>query len=161
MAKKRGIKTGGRDWVPGQSGNPNGQPKVPLKLREFQSMAKKEIVEEFQYLWSMTESDLLEIIRIKPGNYEDQPGGAKPDLEKNIEIENGVPAVRKFIARAIMKAVRTGDMTHIDQILNRVIGKVKEEIDLNSNMSFHRRLMKAMNELDEGDKKDESDNEDL
>ena len=32
---RKGVKTGGRDWQPGQSGNPKGGKKLPKDLREF------------------------------------------------------------------------------------------------------------------------------
>lgn len=140
---KKNKKTGGRDFVKGQSGNPAGKKPLPLTLRDFAKAAKAEIIQEFKDLWSCTEDELKEIIGIVKekdiydGDYVDK-------FNRNRDTSNDVPAVRKFIARAILISIQTGDMHHIDRILDRVIGKVKEEVDVNHH-SFHKQLVDFLN----------------
>ncbi len=153
MPKRK--KTGGKNFEPGISGNPNGRPPLPKEIRDFRNAANKEIIEEFKFLWSLTESELLEIIRNKEGNYKDQLGD-EIDL-KDVEIENQVPAIRKFMARAILRAVRSGDMYSINPIFDRVIGKVKEQIDLNANVSTHKMIVEYIKKI-ESETEDENGN---
>lgn len=139
----------GRPFKKGLSGNPGGRPSLPPEARKFQTAAKAEIIEEFKFLWSLTETELIDIIRTKDGGYKKQLTEYS-DVNEDIEIENHIPAVRKFIARAIIKAVRSGDMHHIGMILDRVIGKVKDEIDLNSKVSLHKRIVDLMLKIEGG-----------
>lgn len=156
MAK--GFKSGGRDFVEGNPGGP-GKPPLSQELRDFRNAAKTEVIEEFKYLWSLTESELVQIVnnKKKSSEYDDD------DLSELPKIENGVPAIRKFMAKAILRAVKYGEMYHIDQILNRVIGKVKEEVDLNHKGSFHKQVVdfivtiqddKTEREVNSGNQKD-------
>ncbi len=114
-----------KPFKPGQSGNPNGRPRLSVEQREFRNAAKAEMIDEFKYLWSLTVSDLDEIA--------------------NDEL---TPVVRLFMAKALLKAAATGDMIHIDKILDRTIGKVKDEIDLNTKGSFHLQLVKFINTIE-------------
>lgn len=115
----KGRKTGGRDWKPGESGNPKGPTPLPLEVREFRKAARAEIIEEFKYLWSMTEQELRDIIN----------------------PENDVPMIRKAIARQLLGG-------ELEEVLNRVIGKPKEEIDLNHNGSIHGRIVALMSRIE-------------
>lgn len=124
-----GKKTGGKDFAPGWEGGP-GRPKLPQEVRDFRNATKVEIIEEFKMLWAMSEEELNHIVF---------DGGT---------TENKTPAVRKFMAKAILKAINTGDMDHIDKILNRVIGKVKEEIDLTSKGSLHFQIVNLINNIE-------------
>ena len=128
MAK--GHKTGGRDFLPGQSGNPKGKPKLTPEQREFRSAAKNEIIEEFKYLWSLPIEEIQEI--------------AAPEEE----IFGNTPLIRIAIAKALLKAAQTGDMHQLNQILDRVIGKVKEEIDHNVKGNIHVQLVDLINNLE-------------
>lgn len=119
-----GKKTGGRDFKVGNDGGP-GRPKLPQEEREFRNATKVEIIDEFKSLWSRSEDEINAIM-----------------------IDPACPAIRKFMAKAIHKAMVTGDMDHIDKILNRVIGKVKEEIDLTTKGSLHFQIVNLINNIE-------------
>lgn len=152
MAK--GFKTGGRDFKPGQSGNPNGAKPLPPEVRQFRNAAKKDVIEEFKYLWSLPIEELKSIAgrfvyksQKEEGDDDGQGGGEwvyKPG-------EAGeVPIIRVAIAKALLKAAQTGDIHSLNQILDRVIGKVKEELDLNHGLqdSFHSKVVDMIEKLD-------------
>jgi hypothetical protein len=120
-----GKKTGGRVFQKGVSGNPNGRPRLPQELRDFRLAAKKDIIEEIKNLWSLTDKEL-----------------------KKITIENNdEPAIRKRLADMILN----GDLK---EVLDRTIGKVKEEIDVNTNISFHKRVVDFINQIEDGTSED-------
>lgn len=140
-----GKKTGGRNFAKGQSGNPNGRTPLPQEVREFREAARKDVVEEIKYLWSLSISDLNQIIG-KPKKFNEN--GEEEETAE--EEENKTPALRVAIAKVIVNAARDGNMFNLDRILDRVIGKVKEEVDLNHGLqdSFHSKVVDLIEQLD-------------
>jgi hypothetical protein len=100
MAK--GKKTGGKDFKPGETGNPNGRPPVPADLREARSLNKVElerILNKYVFL------PLAEI---------------KAELERP-----GTPALEVIIGKVIAEAIRHGDERRLAFLLERLVGPVK------------------------------------
>lgn len=59
-----GKKTGGRDFKPGQSGNPNGRPPVPEDIKEARKLAKNEFARIMnRFLWMSLEDFNVELKR--------------------------------------------------------------------------------------------------
>lgn len=104
--------------MPGNPGGP-GRPPLSLEARQFRTAAKQEIIEEFKYLWAMTEAELKEVI----------------------DPDNSEPMIRKRIAGMIL----SGDFR---ELLDRTIGKVKEEIDLNHKGSLHMQVVTMIMEAE-------------
>jgi hypothetical protein len=57
----QGRKTGGRDFKPGESGNPNGRPPLPVWMREVRNKSEKEFIELLHRFGSLTTADLREV----------------------------------------------------------------------------------------------------
>jgi hypothetical protein len=148
----RGKKTGGRDFQPGVSGNPKGKPPLPQEIRDFRNAAKEDVIHEFKYLWSLTDYQLEEVAGIKVSIGSD-------GRETEEKVENDTPALRKAFAKIILKAIKQGNMFEIDKILDRVIGKVKEEHDHNLKLNIHKQIVDLIDETEEKNKEDQSGKE--
>lgn len=103
MAK--GFKTGGRNFKPGQSGNPKGGPGLPGDLRQAKKLNRIEMERLLnKYLW------------ITPGE------------TKSIENDPTTSNMEQLVASIVNKAIECGDHARLDFLLNRLIGRVKDEI---------------------------------
>lgn len=102
MAKKGTFK-------PGQSGNPNGRP----KLTEEQKAVRKITNESLE--------DIADLIL----NHD------KPAL---ISLANSLtePAIRVIYAKAAVNAMTKGDVGTLETILNRLVGPVKAKLQLSN-----------------------------
>jgi len=69
MAK--GLKSGGRNFVKGQSGNPNGQPKIPVALREIRTANKITIEYILDKYMGITIEELTRLNDCKTTNLEE------------------------------------------------------------------------------------------
>lgn len=96
-------KSGGRDWKPGQSGNPNGRPSLPDDVRSAISLNKVEFVRIADGLMSLTEEQLL----------------AKIEDRKTSALE-------LMVAKVITRAIWKGDHKRLDFLLTRTIGRVPQ-----------------------------------
>lgn len=95
-------------FKPGQSGNPSGRPKPPKELLDAQPETIKLAIWRF---WKMTKEELQAVIQ-----------------------DPATPAGELFIATTYAKGIAKGDPTRLEFLLNRLIGKVKEERDINVNV---------------------------
>jgi hypothetical protein len=114
MAK--GKKTGGRDFVKGTTPNPKGRPKIPEELKKIRKMNR----------------DRLEIIVSKylAMNF--------IDLNQVVKDPN-TSALDHMIVQIIIKSITTGDHARFNAIMDRVVGKVKDQIEHSA--SPHSELM--------------------
>jgi hypothetical protein len=114
----RGKKTGGRDFKPGQSGNPGGRPKIPEELRKFKTLSADEVKKIFAKYARMTE----------------------PEVSAYMAADD-TPIFEKVVGQGLLKAVKDGDYGRLNFILDRTIGKVveKTEIDLPEPVIIRRR----------------------
>ncbi len=104
-------------WKPGESGNPNGRPKDPPEVKEIKLLTKQ----YFKEIGSL----------IVLGNID--------ELER-IAQDRKQPVIKVMIAAVAVKAMSKGDMVAIDMLLNRLIGKVKEEVELSGQVNTIVRL---------------------
>lgn len=96
-------------FVKGRSGNPRGRP------RDFLNTSMKKL----------TRDELEEIANVLiKGNQDDL------DL---ILASRKVSLIQKMIATVAYKILERGDMDALDKLLNRLIGKVKDTVDISSN----------------------------
>ncbi len=96
----------GRRFQPGQSGNPKGGAAHNADMKRLRILTKGEVAE----IGTM----------ILEGNRE---------ALQAIAQDNSASALKIWFASVAVKAINKGDMHALDIMLNRIIGKVKEEID--------------------------------
>ncbi|MCP3682674.1 MAG: hypothetical protein GY861_08300 [bacterium] len=105
MAK--GIKTGGRNIKKGQVLNPNGRPKTAKETKLIRQTLTDDVVKTTEHYLSMSKEDLEKAKRDK----------TKPSLEL-------------IVINIISKSIEQGDNSRLSGLLDRVIGRVKQEMDL-------------------------------
>lgn len=93
----------------GQSGNPSGRPKVAPELIAIKNLTEKELIE-------------IGNLVIK-GNIQ-----ALKDVQKDPEAT----VIKVMIAAVAVKIISKGDMGALDVLLNRLVGKVKDKLDIKS-----------------------------
>lgn len=96
-------KTGGRDFKPGQSGNPNGRPMLPADVKQLRELTAIEFTRVVNKYLEMTKSQITEAVQ-----------------------DPKTPALELMVATIMHKAVVGGDHYRLGFILDRCIGKVKE-----------------------------------
>jgi hypothetical protein len=108
MAK--GKKTGGRDMKPGENwANPNGRPKLSPEVKEIQKLTNEKLISLM--------NDLI--------------GCDLPELKA--KLSDPKATILKLMLGAVLKqALEKGDDKRIDFLLNRMVGKPKEHIDISS-----------------------------
>lgn len=100
-------KTGGRDFKKGQSGNPNGRPKLPEELRLIKKMTPSFVRNVISKVSRMNQEQIAEVIH-------------EPDTS----------ILEATIMKIYLKAMTEGDYLRLNFLLDRSIGKVKEELDV-------------------------------
>lgn len=103
----KGKKTGGRDFKPGQSGNPNGRPKIPSDIRELRKINQ-----------SSVEVLLNKYLHMK-----------FPELKQMIEAQDA-EASDMLVATVIYKGITKGDHYRLNFLLDRLIGKVTDKVEV-------------------------------
>lgn len=98
-------------WAKGQSGNPNGRPKDPPGLSKLKNLSRVELVEVGNLV---IKNDIKKLKAI-----------AHPD--------SGESVLKTMIAAVCVKVIQKGDMHALDILLNRLVGKVKDEIEHKGN----------------------------
>ena len=101
MARK---KTGGKDWKPGQSGNPLGAAMHSKEVKRVRNLTKEQLAE--------LGSVMLE------GN---------TDKLEQIKDDPNVSVLQSWTAALILKSKERGDAQIYNAILDRIVGKVKEQ----------------------------------
>ena len=103
MAK--GMKTGGKNWVKGQSGNPTGGAAHNPVVKAVRALTKERVAEIIE-----------EILTTDPADAHEMKGKAKTVMEA-------------WLMAGIQKAVRNGDLVPLNALLDRLIGKVKDQVE--------------------------------
>jgi hypothetical protein len=111
MAK--GKKTGGRDWKPGEIPNPKGRPPLPKELKEGRRLNKTE----------------FELIMNKYG------WCSLGELEQLVG-DKSLPAFEAWIVAIMARGIKTGDWGGNEWIAQRLIGKVKEQVEVTTVKPF-------------------------
>lgn len=99
-----GRKTGGRDIKPGEVRNPNGRPRLPEELKK----ARKLTADKFE----------MAVNRFLFGTKEEIAEASRNPETKVIDL---------LIASILHKAIVGGDEKRLQFVLDRLIGKVKDE----------------------------------
>ncbi len=100
-------KTGGKDWVKGQSGNPKGRPPVPEHLRIARKMNKAKFQEILQKYIHCSVGELKETL-----------------------LDPKSTAIELSVVKILHESILKGDQKRLEFILDRLIGKVRNELDV-------------------------------
>lgn len=107
--KPKRKKTGGRDFKPGQSGNPKGRPKQSPELKAFLKMSKWELMERLAKHIMSDQSQLYK-------------EATNPETS----------AFDALVAKVLMMGIKDGNHRVMAEILDRFAGKVRQEIHVTS-----------------------------
>lgn len=107
-----GKKTGGKNFEPGKSGNPAGRPTVPAELRSAKKAFKQHFDEVALELLTMPFSEL------------------KALASEEVALRDKTESFRMAMARVLHKAIGMGDTSRLNFYLDRVIGSVKNQVEL-------------------------------
>lgn len=111
MGKKANVHNMGYKWPKGVSGNPSGRPKTPEALRKVKALSPDTVNRMLNKYGQMTVEELKAAI-----------------------ADPSTPALELTIASILMNAIKEGDYARVEFFLNRTIGKVKEEKEVNVNL---------------------------
>lgn len=121
----RGKKTGGRDFTPGHKGY-SGRPNH--KVTEARRLNKERVLE------------LL-------NEFSEKPFSELPSLIKN---EN-TKSIEALVASVFYHGVKSGDHARLNFLLDRLIGKVKEEVDHTVKIDLHTQIVDIISKIEEPD----------
>lgn len=93
-------------FKPGQSGNPKGRPSLPPEVKTLRKLTAEKLEEIADLILDGDRATLQSIAN----SYTDS-------------------AIRVAYARAALNAMQKGDLTQIEVILARLIGKVKDKVE--------------------------------
>jgi hypothetical protein len=110
MAK--GRKTGGRDWKKGQSGNLKGGPGLPGDLRNARKFNLVELERAINRLIYLS-PDQAELLLTEEPSY-----------------------LYRIVYQILDKAAEYGDQNRLEWICTRLIGKVKDQIEVSTPKPF-------------------------
>jgi len=126
MAK--GTKTGGRDFKPGYKGGP-GRPRLPDDVKGFKRMTQTELETIFNKYINLPVSQLKE-------------ARSNPNM-------TGLEAM---VLSIMLQAINKGDQLRMNALLDRLIGKVKERVEISNpyeNLSMEELTSLVKERLDE------------
>lgn len=102
----RGVKTGGKDFKPGNPGGP-GRPEVPAPLKEARRLNKTEFeLVVNKYLWCSL------------------------DELQRLAKDKSLPVMEAWIVSIMARGVSTGDWGGNEWIAQRLMGKVKDQVEV-------------------------------
>ena len=106
MIIKKRPKHGGRDFGPGNNANPNGRPKTPEDIKKIRKLTSKEVTRMGHILMS-TPNDL-----------------------KDILSDENATVLSHWIAKICVMGLKQGTPRELNELLNRLIGKVSERVEV-------------------------------
>lgn len=103
----KGRKTGGRDFKPGKSGNPNGSPGLPQLLKDARKLNQVALERVVNQLLHCEENEIDALL-------------AKKDAS----------VFEKIVASILKAAILDADQHKMEWVLQRMLGKVKDQIEV-------------------------------
>lgn len=110
MSRRKGSpKTGGSDWQPGQTGNPRAKDSGEIKqiVKDLGRLNLKRALNIFNDICNLTANELQIKMR---------------DPETTV--------IELMVLRMAAEAIKTGDHMKFNTIVDRLIGKISDKIDL-------------------------------
>lgn len=105
----RGKKTGGRDFKPGQVANPLGAGAGDPVMKAIRRLTHAQLAE-------------VGCLIIEQN----------PEKLKDIMKDPASTSIKVWFAAICLKGIQKGDAHAMDVLMNRIVGKVKEKVDLTS-----------------------------
>lgn len=121
-------------FEPGQSGNPSGRPKLDPDIKRLRGLTRDQFKDLANIILTGTQEDLQRLL--------DQPETSM---------------LTQWICRVALSGAERGDYRTLDELLNRLIGKVKDEVDVNLIRPYVVRSHDRSEEIQMGVTKDEAD----
>jgi hypothetical protein len=106
MTTKRGRPENLKPWKPGESGNPEGRPAIPEEIKKLRLLTNEEIKEVATLLLDKNYSAI-----------------------QLMENDPSTPMLKLWMVKVALKATDRGDMMTLNAFLDRVVGKVKEQVE--------------------------------
>jgi hypothetical protein len=100
-------------WKPGESGNPQGRPNLSDEVKNLQKLTVEEHIRVVTYMLRISGDELYDILT--------NPAATCQEL---------------LIAKLLERAIKNGDCTTYERIMDRVIGKVALPINHNGNTTL-------------------------
>ncbi|MBX7086672.1 MAG: hypothetical protein K1X70_09605 [Leptospirales bacterium] len=104
----KGKKTGGRNFPKGVSGNPKGRPPLSDVERAVREATRRALHESWEKVLSKNSMD---------------------DLISSLSKRDS-PPIFVALAKAVQVSARTGDFSRLDRIMDRIIGRPKQSLEL-------------------------------
>lgn len=92
---------------PGEVRNPTGRPKIPAALKELKRMSRLDFELKVTKYMNATMTDL-----------------------KDVVLNPQTGAVDRILAQSYLDMAKHGDRARLEYDLNRILGKVKEEVEI-------------------------------
>lgn len=127
----RGKKTGGRDFKPGESGNPAGQTPLPADIKEARKLNKQEIERVLNKFLHLPLEELAAFVQDKRS-----------------------PVLESLVARILLEAIKRGDQVRLEWVFQRLVGKIEEKINMTGEINVHRHVVEVINRINSGESKE-------
>jgi hypothetical protein len=127
-----GKKTGGRNFVKGQSGNPNGRPRVPQDVKDLRIENRQEVERLVSLYCKVPDWKLNEVI-----------------------ADREADAIDKLVCRVILRGIARGDQSTLGFLTDFIFGARPKEIKLDNTSHLDvdeadkNKLKKIMKEIEE------------
>jgi hypothetical protein len=112
----------------GISGNPNGCPPMPKEVKEARKLNRIEVERLLNKFLQWPSEDVIKFAN-----------------------DQSNPALEVLIARVLSVAMKNGDDKRLNFLLDRLVGKVKENVaiegDLNVNMNVHKHIVDMIEDI--------------
>ncbi len=105
----KGKKTGGKNFKPGESGNIAGRPPLDPMVKQLKRFTADQLEELVSSLLTSTEADVA-----------------------RMREDTGAPYIKRIVAKILEQTFEGGSIGALDMVLNRLIGKVKERVDVHT-----------------------------
>lgn len=102
-------------WKPGQSGNPNGGPRLPEDIKEARKLTRAEV-----------EGILNKYLQMDLGVLSRMAVKIQQDVKEG--RDTGIPMIEAMVLTLVNKAMVEGDYKRFDFLLDRIIGPVEKQI---------------------------------
>lgn len=102
-------------YKPGQSGNPNGRPALPVAGRQLRLIMLKDYLLLISKYLKMNMPEIIDLL---------------PKKTHSGELAGNTPALDCLIIKAIVMAYQTGNFNTIEMMMSRLVGKVPDKVEI-------------------------------